>query len=567
MPVVVPVVVPVIASLGASTLTRTGHLDLAVEVLDRVDRPQRQWLVQGELVLQVEVDSHPAAEFVGRVGKLEQPGVDQRPIDRDRPADVMTLLAARVVILDHQPAHRCAPVARSVEQAHHHLVIHVETRRQRFRGPRHELVERVLVPVGVPALGRLLLDELLALLGIGLGLLCGVLVADDVGGRLDPDVAPVVEALATGASGDLLELTHAEHPNSAPVVLAQLGEQHRADRHVDADAERVGAADDLQQARLGETFDEQPILRQQPGVVHADPADQVAAEALAERRIEPESADQLLDLLLLVLAERVQAEHALSGFGGLALGEVDEVDRGTVAGQQFLDRVMERGGSVGEIERNGAPTRFHGDRLAAGPGGQVALEEVGRTERRRHQQELATGHLQQGQLPCPSALRVGVEMELVGHDDVDRRVGAVPQRPVGQDLRGATDDRRPGIDAAVTGDHADHVGTERAAQLEELLRHQRLDRRRVDAALVAGERHEVSGDRHQRLPRSGRGVEDHVVAGDQLERGLLLGRVHLDRLIGDVRGESVQQGALVGGGRKVTQNRREWIRVVRHVCS
>ena len=61
------------------------------------------------------------------------------------------------------------------------------------------------------------------------------------------------------------------------VELAQLREQHRADRDVDADAQRVGAADHLEQALLRELLDQQPVLRQQPGVVQADAVPQPLA--------------------------------------------------------------------------------------------------------------------------------------------------------------------------------------------------------------------------------------------------------------------------------------------------
>ena len=45
-------------------------------------------------------------------------------------------------------------------------------------------------------------------------------------------------------------------------------------------------------------------------MVDADPADEEATERAAERRVEPEAADQRLDLLLLVLGERVEAQVA-----------------------------------------------------------------------------------------------------------------------------------------------------------------------------------------------------------------------------------------------------------------
>ena len=67
------------------------------------------------------------------------------------------------------------------------------------------------------------------------------LLLDDVLGRLGDDAALGVEALAAGAPGDLLEVAHREQRVLLAVELRELGEQHGADRDVDADAERVGA--------------------------------------------------------------------------------------------------------------------------------------------------------------------------------------------------------------------------------------------------------------------------------------------------------------------------------------
>ena len=67
----------------------------------------------------------------------------------------------------------------------------------------------------------------------------------------------------------------------------------RADRDVDADAERVGAADDLQQPGLGQRLDEPAVARQHAGVMHADADAYELRQRLAERRGEPEVAEVL----------------------------------------------------------------------------------------------------------------------------------------------------------------------------------------------------------------------------------------------------------------------------------
>ena len=81
-------------------------------------------------------------------------------------------------------------------------------------------------------------------------------------GRLRPDVAAVVEPLAAGAAGNLVKVARGEDGGLLAVELAEAREQHRADRHVDAGAERVGAADHLQQPHLRQLLDQHTVLRQ-----------------------------------------------------------------------------------------------------------------------------------------------------------------------------------------------------------------------------------------------------------------------------------------------------------------
>ena len=82
----------------------------------------------------------------------------------------------------------------------------------------------------------------------------------------------------------------------------------------------------------------------------------------------------------------------------------------------------------------------------------------------------------------------------------------------------------------IAGDHAHVVAAEHVDQVEELFGDQRLDRRGVVGAPAGAQRSEVHGERHQRLAGARRGVEDHMVAGEQVHDGLLLVRPRLDAL-------------------------------------
>ena len=103
------------------------------------------------------------------------------------------------------------------------------------------------------------------------GLGVRLLVIDDVLGGLDDDPARRVEACPPGAPGDLVELTGLEEPRLLAVILRQSREDHGADRDVDPDPERVGAADDLEQASLRQGLDKPAVLGQHAGVMDADP--------------------------------------------------------------------------------------------------------------------------------------------------------------------------------------------------------------------------------------------------------------------------------------------------------
>ena len=178
--------------------------------------------------------------------------------------------------------------------------------------------------------------------------------------------------------------------------------------------------------------------------------------------------------------------------------------------------VVQRHRALGVGDQRGRP---------AGAAGEVLAQERDVAERGRHQQELGLRQLEQRHLPGPAAVGVAVEVELVHHHEADVGVGALAQRDVGQHLGGAGDDRRVGVDRGVAGEHADVGRAEDAAEGEELLADQRLDRRGVVAAPSGRQRRVLRAGGHQRLARAGRRRQDDVRAADQLDQRLLLRRV------------------------------------------
>ena len=90
-------------------------------------------------------------------------------------------------------------------------------------------------------------------------------------------------------------------------------------------------------------------------------------------------------------------------------------------------------------------------------------------------------------------------------------------------------------------DRPDVLGAELAAERQQLLVDERLDRAGVDRALPARERVEMQRRRDQRLAGAGRRVQDDVLAVEQLEDRLFLRRVEGEAPAGGVLEEAVEQ--------------------------
>ena len=325
-----------------------------------------------------------------------------------------------------------------------------------------------------------------------------------------------------------MELTGTELPHPGAVELRERCDEHRADRHVDSDAEGVGAADDLEQAPLGEGFDQAPVARQHPGVMDADAGAHQARKRLAEPRREPEPADLGSDLIALLARGDLGVDERLGPLEGRGLREVDDVDRSLGLLQQPLDDVVDRAPLIREVQRHGALDAGDLRHLASRAALEVGHDRGDIAEGRRHEQELHARKKQQRHLPRPAALGVAVVVELVHHDGVDVGIRALPQGDVREDLSGAADDRCVCVDGRVAGDHSHVLGAEDLDQREELLGHERLDRRGVIRTAPASQGRGVGGDRDERLAGAGRGRQHHVRTRDQLDSSLILRRVETD---------------------------------------
>ena len=253
----------------------------------------------------------------------------------------------------------------------------------------------------------------------------------------------------------------------------------------------------------------------------------------------------------------VDARERLRALERGGLGEVDDVDR-RLAGRAAAPRASRAAASCAYEKYSGTGplgVADHGRRPAGAPG------QVLREARRRRRASPTSAGTAPAAAPAaaparPSPGRVGVVVELVHHDLAD--VGARPPRAgpwlartsAVQQMIGAS-----GFTAASPVSMPTLSAPNDVDEREELLRHQRLDRRGVERPPPLGQRGEVRADRDQALARAGRRRQDHVGAREELDQGLLLSRVQLEALLGAPRLEGLVQasGSGLPGSRAVSE--------------
>ena len=362
-------------------------------------------------------------------------------------------------------------------------------------------------------------------------------------GRLRHDVPALVESLAPGAAGHLEEVAHGELGRLLPVELAELREQHGADGDVHPHAQRVGSAHHLEQALLRELLDQEPVARQEPGMVQADSVLEKALQLLAIGRVEagPKLAQDFLEAQLLLFRGEIRRHEVLRALGRGALREVDQVHGRAGLGDELLERLVERGLGVARLQRYRPLRRGDAGHLATGDFGNVLLDRGRIAQRGAHEQELRLFEEKQRHLPGGATIPVGVVVELVHHHAVGAQL-RIPQDQIREHLGGADEHRGLAIDGGVARDHPDVASAEGIAEREELLVDQRLDRTGVDGDQPATHGLEVKERGHQRLPRAGRRRQHQVPAREQLEQRFLLVRVESEALRGDPVGEAGEHG-------------------------
>jgi hypothetical protein len=362
------------------------------------------------------------------------------------------------------------------------------------------------------------------------------------------DTSLFVEAPAPGAPRDLLELAHGEDPHLLAVELREAGEDHRADRDVDADAQGVGAEDHLEVALLGELLHEQAVLGKQPGVVDPDAVAQEAFDVLPVGGVEAGVREHPSDCLAFGPAAEARAGAPLGEVPALALGEVDHVDGRAPSLVELLEGLVQRRLTVLEVEGHRPNVRVHvGDRASAVVA-QALLDARGIAHRRRHHQEEGVLQGDERDLPGDTAVAIGVVVELVEDHVGGVDLIAAAQRHVGEHLGGAADHRGIVVHAGVAGEHAHPLRPELLAEVEELFAHQGLHGCGVEGAPTLAERLPVERQGDHGLAGA-RGCGEHDVAiGEHFEDGLLLLGVEVEVLARHPVEEVVEDRVRVRGG-------------------
>ena len=375
---------------------------------------ERERLVHREVILQLDID--PQLRALRRLrDELDDLALDQRAEELPAAPGQRLLRLRRFVAARDERLHRPAAVLGAAEHIEQHAVRDLELAGQPLGRRGDQAREGLLVPVDEVPLRRLALDEFLAAAGL---LLLEQQILDDMLRRLRHHPAAFIEALAPRAPADLVEIARAQDACLFPVELAKLREEHGANGDIDADAQRVGAADDLEQAALRELLDEHAILRQQPGVMQPDAVPQPLANLRPVRAAELEAFQRVRDRRFFLARADIDAREILRALGRFQLREMHDIDRAPCRRRQDSPA---SGQAASPSKRTPAAPAAPGKRWSRSrrPFSRVSSssKKAVSPERGGHEEKARLRQGQQRHLPGHAALAVRVVVELV-HDDV-----------------------------------------------------------------------------------------------------------------------------------------------------
>ena len=189
------------------------------------------------------------------------------------------------------------------------------------------------------------------------------------------------------------------------------------------------------------------------------------------------------------------------------------------------------------MKRNRAVATGNQHTFAAGERCHLFLEARGVAQGRAHEQELRLRKLQKRQLPCPAALRIGVEMELIHNNLADIRSLTLAQSNIRQDFGGTTDNGGIRVNSRIPGNHTDIFGTKNLDKIKELLGNKRFNGCGVVGTLPSCQTGKMRRHRHCRFTRTGGGSQHHIMPRRNFQDSFILSRVKRHASAGDPSGE------------------------------
>ena len=299
-------------------------------------------------------------------------------------------------------------------------------RHQSFRVRVDQLIERVLIPRD-EALRRLLALDFLELLRVVARFGEGLGVLDFEFRTLGDDQALRVEAHTSRTPRDLMEFAGTQLAHLRAIELGQCGQHHGMNGHVDADTQRVSAADHRKKTLLGELLDQTAIAGKHARMVNTHAGTQQTLQNLTERRGELRALDRLRNGRTLLLAGHSRARQSVRRLQCGILREMHHIDRRFPSAEGQFDGFLQRVKRV--LVRQRYRTRRIGDdvdvrvrHVLQFVGDCIDVAQCG-----AHQQKLRVRQCQQRNLPSPTTLRIARIMEFIHRHTADIGMTALTQ--------------------------------------------------------------------------------------------------------------------------------------------
>ena len=169
--------------------------------------------------------------------------------------------------VSNQFAHGRATVRFTGKYVDEHSVRNFESRGQRFGRGFNQTPINTFVPRNKSPFGRFPFDKFLS----GLRRLCCQFgIFNHVCGSLCDNKANIIKSFAARSTSNLMKISSGENRRFVARIFAKLSKKNGSNRNIDANSQRICAADDFEQSLLRQLFDKNPVFRQESCVVQTN---------------------------------------------------------------------------------------------------------------------------------------------------------------------------------------------------------------------------------------------------------------------------------------------------------